>query len=106
MVVPIVCSGIEEVDDFPGVRVNARKVRAFEEVATVTCKSQSFQVVQVIIVRRVLFGDHMFDMKRNERSGVLRKMTILATIARSLPRESTTKSCKSILAHHHTRQPT
>lgn len=66
MVVPTVSSGIEEVDDFAGVRVNARKVRAFEEVATVTCKCQSFQIVQVIIVRRVLFGDHMLDMKRNE----------------------------------------
>ena len=63
----------------PEFRVNARKVGAFEEVATVTCKCQSFQIVQVIIVRRVLFGDHMFDMKRNERSGFLGKMTILAT---------------------------
>ena len=41
----------------------------------------------VIIVRRVLFGNHMLDKKRNERSGVLRKMTILATIARSLPNQ-------------------
>ena len=87
MVDPIVCSGIEEVDDFAGVRVNAGKVGAFEEVAAVTCKCQSFQIVQVIIIRRVLFGDHMFDMKRNERSGVLRKMTIFATIVRSLPNQ-------------------
>jgi hypothetical protein len=42
MVVPIVCSGIEEVDDFVGVRINARKVGAFEEVATVTCKCKAF----------------------------------------------------------------
>ena len=87
MVVPIVCSGIEEVDDFTGVRVNTRKVGAFEEIASVTGKCQSFQIVQVIIIRRVLFGDHMFDMKRDERSGFLRKMTILAAIARSLPNQ-------------------
>ena len=87
MVVPIVCSGIEEVDDFAGVRVNARKVRAFEEFATVTCKCQSIQIVQVIIIRRMLFGDHMFDMKRNERSGFLRKMTTPLSLVQEIDRD-------------------
>ena len=50
-------------------------------------KVRAFQIVEVIIIWRVLFCDHMFDMKRDERSGILRKMTILTAIARSLPNQ-------------------
>lgn len=82
VVSPCVGTRVKQVYLVAGLRIDAREIRAFEGVTSVTGVSQPRWIVVILI--DVLFGNDVFDVVRNERRCLLRKMTVFAPTDRPL----------------------
>lgn len=83
MVFPNLQPWIEQWRDGVRLRIDAREVWAFVQIAMVTSQSEVCQ----IIAAAVLAGDNMLDVEREEGIIVLMKSAILAVVGGSIPDE-------------------
>lgn len=76
---------MEEVDNIPGLGIDARQVWTFECIAAIARQGKVLRTV----VFGVLSGDHVLNVKRDKRHGFLRNPAVLAPIPSSTPDQIT-----------------
>ena len=85
MLVPVGDPRIEQIDLLASLRVDADQIGAFMVIAFAARPGKRLRIIRHII--QVLFGNNVIDMEDKVRDADLRKMTILASLARAMLNE-------------------